>query len=290
MSTHRGLKVWFPDFYTEAHRMEEDQTELVAALSYEGINCTKELDKDCEMIFCGSVFKSAHVAKESKKFPDIPIVHYNWDIYPFQVENNPELWQPYLQELKRAAEILVPSLCTVRRTIEYVGKTAVVVKAPIHPFETEVKTPGDFVMDPMRHYPDFGCGAVERACKQLGIPYLNDKTMSWTDYKKAIGNCRFIVSSYDEASTGSLSLLEAYWHGKTVLLSNSKWNGGYDYFGHRAIYFQFDSFDNLVSEIARLWHDTPTINVKNARNWILDNYTNKQFARGIADIMWGISC
>lgn len=287
------MKIYFPDFYTEAHRLAEHSGGLVKALKKEGVICyarpTEVADPDA--IFCGSIYCAEKVRKERESFPhlrDVPVIHYNWDIYPWQVELNPELWRPYLLDLKKAKEVWVPSACTVERTKEFAGVGAHVIKTSVHPWE---KPKGfkpsavPYVVDVMRKYPDRNRNAVAEACKKLGVMCVETGcTMPWEEFKRTIYDARLLVSAYEEASTGGLTLLEGYWHGVPVLLSNSPRNGAFDYFGdRRADYFQWDDSDNLYTAISLALLANQRPNVTEARDWIVAEYSEQAFARRIAN-------
>jgi ribosomal protein S18 acetylase RimI-like enzyme len=301
----RRLRVWLPEFYTEAHRTDYYQSLFVAALYKYGIDCVRQYDDACDLVFCGSFFhfdKVRDVRGEKIDYRDarrplgkralkrrIPIVHYNWDMYPFNIDTPPgenyygDRWKQYIDELKSHCDlILVPSRCTIDRTHQYVGShvPVEVVRSSVRPFSQEVWA-GDFVLDAMRNYPDPNKGAVERACQELGIPYVfTNNTTPWEEYKRLVAGCRFIASAQYEASTGGLSALEAYYLGKPVLLSNSPRHGGRDYFGPRAAYFQWDKFEELKDEIQRLWEYTkkPRTDPVEQAHWIATEYSEDRMA------------
>lgn len=97
-----------------------------------------------------------------------------------------------------------------------------------------------------------------------------------------IAGARLLVSAYHEASTGGLSLLEGYALGKPVLLSDSPYQGGRDYFGDRANYFHWGSYDDLKSELLCLYENPPRVNAVEARDWVEKNYGEHAFARRLA--------
>src|SRR4051812_21366576 len=101
------IRVWFPEYYTEAHREPHHQALLVAALYKHGVDCVREYDDQCDLIFCGSFFHYDKVqtirieklpkplvratrAEKAAHKKRIPIVHYNWDMYPFNIDTDPE--------------------------------------------------------------------------------------------------------------------------------------------------------------------------------------------------------
>lgn len=270
------IRVWFPDYYTEAHREHYHGAMLATSLYKYGIECVRDYDEQCQLIFCGSFFHFERVREVRLQLVSVgktvPIIHYNWDMYPFHIEGERGLqlygtrWIEYVEELKNYCDqIIVPSKCTIDRTRQYTDKDAVVVRSSVRRFDQDI-TRGDYVLDAMRQYPDPNDGIVDKACAELGLRYIRTgNNLPWEEYKSAVANCRFLVSAHYEASTGGLSALEAYALGKPVLLSNSPRHGGVDYFGRRATYFQWNSLSSLKNQITYLWEMTKR-----------DDYTDRQ--------------
>lgn len=283
----KSVKVWFEDFFTEAHRQRNHGDALVAELAKFGIECQLEPTADCEFAFCGSIWKSAQMEAKLAEFPNMKLIHYNWDIYPFQVQRHPNEWLPYIESLKRCHEVWVPSQCTVRRTEEYTGRSAKVMKASIRTWEPVKKNtfPGCYVVDVMRKYPDVNQHACKEACDDLGIHCIElNHTYDWDEFRSAVAYSSLLVSAYEEASTGGLTLLEGYWHGVPVLCSNSPRNGAIDYFGRRASYFQWNDKHDLAHKIAGILacDFDPSDFIESRRKWIESEYSERAFAKRIA--------
>lgn len=287
----RDVRVWFPNFITEAHRHPGEGDVLAAELGQLGIHCFRDLSPDADFAFIGSTWESEAALKQLEPYPHIKVIQYVWDLYPFQLEDwpdgvraAPDLWAPYLAALPNAYDIWVPSDCTRSRVTEFVGRDSFVIKSSVRPFEAEI-TDGDYVLDCMRKYPDPNRYATSRACAVNGIKLittLNDTP--WEEYKRLVAGCRFIVSAQWEASTGGLSALEAHWFGKPVLLSDSPRHGGVDYFGDRATYFNWDSYQSLERTIKKMWNASARYhNVAECRDWITENYSEAAMAKRMAD-------
>lgn len=280
------IKVWFPKFYTEYHRQPEQGRSLVNALKQCGIDCVEQFEPDCQLIFCGSVYQASTVRPIAANHPQLPVCHYNWDIYPFQVRGDAkDMWAAYLKDLKTAAEIWVPSYCTVFRTQEFTGRHAIVIKSCVRPWESSAGVrSGKYIVDVMRKYPDVNRHAVVLACMKLGIPCVEtDCNLSWDKFKDVIAGARLLVSAYDEASTGGLTLLEGYYHGKPVLLSNSPRNGAVDYFGDRGTYFNYEDPSDLREKIEVLYNSPPQLDPLECAAWVSSLYSESRFARQIAE-------
>lgn len=178
-----------------------------------------------------------------ERFPGVPLYCYMWDCYEW-VWTNPRPgeydYKRYGELLKLAREVWVPSQCTGRRTTQWWGLTnwSVVLSACPWWDHPNVRDDG-YALCTLRHLPDPWDTVFEECCEEIGIPYKRtDHNLSYEDYQDTVAGCRFLVSHYYEASTGGLTLLEAYRLGKPVLISDSIWHGGLDYFGNRAEYFR----------------------------------------------------
>ena len=290
----RHIKIWFPKYFTEAHRKLEEGQALVEELYKFGIDSQWALTSDCSFIFCGSTWESSGVDQTRVAHPDIPVVHYNWDLYPFQlvertdyVRPNPEIWDPYIASLKTCRDIWVPSYCTTLRTRDFTGKESTIIKTAIHPWESDGVSTGDYAVDVVRCYPDFCSGEVQQGCVATSIPLVQSQnTLQWDEFRSTISNCKFMVSGQFEASTGGLTLLEGLWHGKPSLLSNSPRHGGVDYLGNRATYFQWDNQLLLRKALIQMADSTPVIDVDEARTWITKEYSNFAMAERMAKRFW----
>jgi hypothetical protein len=293
----KTLKVWFPEFFTEAHRAFAEGEILVQELERFGIECTLTMSETCDFILCGSLWKLHLVLEAARHFPDTPLIHYNWDLYPFQILDLPvyrsqgkkydPLWGRYLDSLRTCKEIWVPSECTVSRTKEFVGRNALVIKTSVRPWEASRVSDQGYGLDVMRKYPDpnnnlpWECGTV------VGVPIIESKTsLPWDEYKQTVADARFLVSGKFEASTGGLSLLEGYWHGKPVLLSDSPRCGAIDYFGNRATYFKWDNPFLLQKALLKLHNDPPKVDIGEARAWITEKYSERAMAQRMATRFW----
>lgn len=292
-----SIKVWFPDFYTEYHRLPELGEQLAKELRKFGIDPVKEPSRECVTIFCGSFFKSQDVEKfrRNKRCSSMPVVHYNWDIYPFQVNGDPtrtlvQWWKEYIAVLShRTYDILVPSYCTTLRTQEFTGRTSTVIKSCAHTWETDAPVMrGDYVVNVMRRYSeDPNADLLREVCDEISIPLFQpDCSMDWEGFKRLIVGARFLVSPYYEASTGGMTLLEGYYHGKDVLLSNSPRHGAVDYFGDRGDYFQWNDRESLKTKLNEMWDRAPANDLEERREWIRTEYSEERFAKDIAERLW----
>lgn len=219
-----------------------------------------------------------------ERFPGVPLYAYNWDVYKW-VWDNPRPgeydYKRYGELLARAKEIWVPSACTGRRTEQWYGLQnwhVILSACPWWEYD-DVRDEG-YALCTLRHIPDPWDTKFEEACEELSIPYLRtDHNLPYEEYQKAVAHCRFLVSHYYEASTGGLTLLEGYYHGKPCLLSDSEWHGGRDYMGGRALYFRFgDEADFKRQLLAMHQYHHPSLTKppvrEECRRWITENFSD----------------
>jgi hypothetical protein len=298
----KRIKVWFPDHFTEAHRKKHQQDSLVWQFSQQGLDCVPDLRLNhLDVVFCGTTWQADRVREAVYRYNlrEVPVVHYNWDLYPWQIEGeaieciNNHQWKPYVQDLKTCAAIVVPSRCTAVRTKQFTGRDdAVVVRSSVHlwdPPQDSLPHDGGYVLDVMRKYPDVNRHAVKYACLELGLPFKETgASLPWDEFRNTVLGARVLCSGYHEASTGGLTLLEGYAMGKPVLLSDSPYLGAKDYFGDRAHYFKWDDRESLKEQLGKLYHNTPRPKVDEHRRWVVENFSDDKYAAGIAAIIRGV--
>ena len=217
-------------------------------------------------------------SKQYSLLNNVKKIFYVWDMYPWgEYKNN-------YGYLKECDEIWVPSNEVILRLNEFYDidpSKCKVIKAYAELFEAdniEVKN-NNFVYHPVRQYDDPNRGFIEKACDILDIPYLkSEHSLSYDEYKEKVLTCSFLVLDYMEASTGGLTMIEGYYHGKNILLSDSLYQGGRDYWGDRAYYFRDGDFEDYLSKFKMLYKQSfdykLTDEVLNERKkYVRDNYT-----------------
>jgi len=295
------MRVFFPRYLIESHREPWQSAKLVCELAKLDVHCLLEMDRSIDVVFCGGISVVEDAANGFKKdpygrlvpgyrdFPKVPVVHYCWDLYPWVVTNKDypdhRRWVHYMRELRRAKEVWVPTTPVVKRVEQFLKRDAHVVKCPV-PFwdPDEPARDGGYVVDVMRRYPkEPNVGLVTKVCAELGIPHAETgASLSWDDYRRTIANARLLVSSYYEASTGSLALLEGYRLGKPVLLSDSPWHGGRDLFGDRATYFRWDDEQEFAATLNIVYQAGVTA-PEDSAYWAEATYGETAFAHRMAE-------
>ena len=295
--------VYWPDFYTEAHRSREDGQRLAFLLSERGFSCRPTCPPGFtpDLVFCGSIFKLEDLRRAGVD-RKVPVVHYNWDLYPAMIagegKTNLLPWRDYIAALNdpgRTRLILVPSRSVADRTWEYAGRRSTVCLASVRPWQPPeprpagLPAPGSYAVDALRRYAwDRNEAVVREACQDLGIPLVETACRRpWDEYRALVHGARFLVAGYEEMSTGGLSLLEGYYHGVPVLTSNSPRNGALDYFGDRAHTFVWDDPADLRRALGTLWRATGVergadLRPADNRAWVELHYSDAAFAGRLA--------
>lgn len=217
--------------------------------------------EDCDVIFCASVAKVSEALSLKNQY-NKPLVTYCWDYYKWVHEgkHNTFEWEKYREFLKICDLILVPSDGQKLRLKELLNLDSEVCECSVNFYEHKTSD-GNYVLDPVRDYPEENLGWVEKACKELNIPYIHtEHGYSEEEFRKLVSNCTFMTCGYREASTGGLSLMEGLYNGKVSLVSNSPYMGAKNYIGKWGRYFQYDDFNSLKEKIKELWLERPVIN------------------------------
>jgi hypothetical protein len=214
------------------------------------------------------------------RFPDAKLFCYNWDCYEW-VWSNPRPgeydYKRYGELLKLATEIWVPSYCTGQRTTQWWRLNnwhRVLSACPWWDYDNV--RDGGYILCCLREIPDPQWDWFERACKEANLPYkMTMHEQSYEAYQDAVAGCRFIVAHMFELSTGGLSLMEAYYHGKPCLINDSEWNGGKDYMGERATYFDSNNFDDLIYKLNKMYTD-PLPVMSDHKEHITENFSDQR--------------
>jgi glycosyltransferase involved in cell wall biosynthesis len=223
-------------------------------------------------------------------FHRTPIINFNWDVYewcwdPAHSRDCPFDPARYGDILRRSLEIWVPSDCTARRATQWYGDLPPMRKIlgciPIWEPDTPVRD-GRFFLNSLRRIPDRHQGLLESVCKSLGYTvFSTGRHAAWDGYRSLAAECTAIVSPLHELSTGGLSALEAHALGKPVIMSDSPWHGGRDYFGDRAIYFRDGDPDDLARVLRQVWECPPRLDPDECRGWVQKHYHPDVMARQI---------
>jgi hypothetical protein len=203
---------------------------------------------------------------------------YVWDLYP---------WTQYSRNHERLKEynyIWVPSNEVIYRLKELYNidpDKCKVIKAYAELYEAEdIKVENNgFVYHFARNYNDPNLGYCEIASKATEIPLVKSQhNLQFSEYKEKVLKCSFLVLDYMEASTGGLTMIEGYYHGKDILFSDSIYQGGKDYFGDRAYYFKDGNIDDYIEKFKFLYKKSfdsmlSNYELEERKQFVKNNYT-----------------
>lgn len=248
------------------------------ALGEELIERGHEVSPDCtpeiELVLGMSISQMQNIQRAHDMFPGIPMINYNWDIYnwvftqPREGEYN---YKQYMKLLNESVEVWVPSETEKRRSDAQEINNVRVIKTYSLYFPLKSKD-RRYVFNAMRELPDEEWDWAEKACAELGFPYVgSDRNRTWEQYLKVLAHCRLMISPNKEASTGGLSLIEGYYNGKPLLINGGGGNGGVDYFGSRAE--TFSGYNDLKKKLESLWDNLPKPDLVECRAWVEKNYS-----------------
>ena len=183
-----------------------------------------DADSSCDFLICASVSVLQNLANIHSRFPTIPIINYNWDVYEWYKSQGYD-WSLYNIFLNKGVEIWCPSEEVILRTEEYfnAGSKCKIIKTFARFFEHNNVRDNRYVYQPMRYYElDRNFGWFRKACKELSIPFKESlNRLPENAFQDMIAGCSFMVCEYYEASTGGLTLVEGHRLGKPVLRSSS---------------------------------------------------------------------
>jgi len=245
---------------------------LIEKFKEKGIEIlVNDCDDSCDFILSINGLSQYELFKSfTEKYPNIKSIMYVWDLYP---------WTSYasnLEGVKEFDELWTPSNEVILRLQEIYNvdkNKCKVIKCYTDFFEDEDNqiTNNKFIYHPVRRYNDPNLNFTKNVCDEIGYEFKSpNHSLKYDEYKKTVLQCSFLVTEYSEASTGGLTLLEGYYHGKNILLSDSIYQGGRDYFGDRAYYFKDGDFEDFKEKIQFLW---------NIKNEVIDLKDRKEFCK-----------
>jgi len=162
-----------------------------------------------DVIVSGSVTLLAETIEARLRFPKAKLACYLWDAYSwcFKAPAPPraKVWYDYtayVEVLKAAHAVWVPSECTARRADEWWGIKTKVIKTYCPGWDHPTVSDDGYALMCLREQPDAKWGMFERCCRELGIPFVTPlHQMEESEYRDAVAHCRFICAPLDELST-----------------------------------------------------------------------------------------
>lgn len=267
------------------NKINHQEAPLIPALHRAGIDVV-DPSNDCDIFWNSSVDFYKESEFTAARFPTIPVVNYCWDLYEWAWQRKRKDWYDwpgYVDYLKKSALVLVPNVGTQLRVAEYGGIDSTVVHTSVDYKDNDTPL-GDYVLNPLREYPDPHWGWTERACKELDIPYLwTDHQLSKDAWEDTVAAARVIVCEYQEASTGGLTLIEGLWNGVPSIVYDGPYSGGLEYLGPHA--HTFSTYESLKKQIHLLYN---TKQRSKPRQFIEQNYAHHVMAATLVDLFKGV--
>lgn len=214
---------------------------------------------------------------------------YNWDHYAF-VNYQRSDWVKFHYYCTKAKEVWVPTHAHASYYRAFSGIDSYVINlACVQPEEWEKETHDDgYILmssrqDWYKRFPMF-----ERACQDLGIAYktTHPEHTSREEYTKLMSGCRGYVQASIDESLGGLSLMEAVWNNKPVLMSDSML-GGKEVYGDTINYFSSYDFADFKKQLLLL--SQGSFSQPNARKKI-ENQTPSGVAEAINLRLCQLAC
>ena len=220
---------------------------------------TPFIDQDNDFTLIGSI-------SQMHKLPDnvdySKLIVYNWDHYSWIDMTNRGDWRRFHALCRKAAEVWIPTHAHASYFKRDTGIDSYVLNlACVDPQEFNGSTTrGNYIMMSSRKdwYKRFAM--FEQACQELGMPYkaTHPETTSRKEYIDLMKGCRGYVQASIDESLGGLSLMEAVWNDKPVLMSDSI-AGGREVYGDTISYFSAHDYKDLKAKLTDLWesHGNP---------------------------------
>lgn len=228
---------------------------------------------ECDYLFLASFFRFEDAHKMVYEY-NKPIVVYCWDYYSWN--HGDGRWARYANLLRDASLIIVPSNAQKLRLKELLGLDSVFIRSGVTLYKRKVSDQ-NFILDPVRYYPEENQVWAATAAAELGIPLIHSEhQFTPGDFKKLVATCTFLTCAYREASTGGLTLVEGMNLGKPSLVSNSPYMGARDYLGDQGFYFQYDSYEDLKKQMKLMWETRPKVKLEG-------DYSYKTFVKKICE-------
>lgn len=208
----------------------------------------------CDVILGMSISQLSNIQRFHNKYPNIPLITYNWDWYD-HIDKKTGDWLEFTNLMKESKEVWASSEITALKCFNDTQiESPVWFYAYILPEEWEgANEDKEYIIQASRRdgYKRFDW--FEKASQELGIPFktYHPNINSREDYIDAIKNCSFIVSSSKEDSIGGLTLMEASYCGKPIMVGNHE--GAVEVWGGHAWYFNIYDYEDYKSQMKWLW-------------------------------------
>lgn len=242
------------------------------------------IDTDNDFTLVGSMSQMGSIPKNVDWNK---VIVYNWDHYDFiDMENRPD-WVKFHWMCRKAREVWMPTHAHASYYRRDAGIDSYVINlACVIPEEWDIfsNTDGGYALmssrrDGYKRFDWFVAG-----CEYAGIPFktTHPEDTSRPDFIETMKHCRFYVQASLDESLGGLSLMEAVYNRKPVLMSDSIL-GGREIYGDTIRYFKWDDVDDLAAKLKEMY-DKPE--PQPGANLRIENYTPMGVAQEINYRLW----
>jgi hypothetical protein len=253
---------------------------LVPELEKLGHTVTTECDGDEDVVIVKSITQMKRAAKILKTYPHIPMIHYNWDVYSWAL-NNPRQdeysYEEYRRQCEASLEVWTPSQAVSNSLKDYWDMDSHVIKSYVPTKSILSPRRKGYALQALRKNPDKYMDWYEKACKETGIDYEITwaKEMDEEPYFELLSNAGFLVSALYEMSTGGLFLMEGARMQKPILSARGRYLGAEEYFGDSIEYYDCDDFEMLKEKLIGMSNGTITTDTNKAMELVKDMTPDK---------------
>ena len=240
-------------------------------------------DNDCDVIICMTQTVIDNFIELHKKYPNIPIITYNWDWFSF-IDKTRSPWPELVELMKESIDVWTASNDTAKLCERELGiKHHTIYACSVSDeFINGENTIGEYVVQASRRdkrYKRFDL--FEKACDDLGIPYMSchPKKYPREEYIKILKGCRLLVMAANEESNATLSAIEAAYCKKPLLLSDIE--ACKECFEDTAIYFKTDDLEDLKDKLGKMYDGELRSDVDGAYKIAMEKYTPEAMAKAI---------
>lgn len=243
-------------------------------------------DEDCDVIISMSHTQWASTKAIHEQYPEIPLITYNWDWYDYINKSGIE-WKEYIELMRQSKEVWSSSKITADNCEKDLG---IVSKLYLYAFIMPYEWKGEnrdwgYIMMASREDPNKRFDWYKKAAIELDIPFkaYHPNINSREDYIRTLKNCSFMVSASKEESIGGLTLIEAAYNKKPILVGNHA--GAKEVWKDNANYFKVDSYEDFKKQMQLLWKNYKTKEIQSraekAYNVVKNNFMPENMAKKI---------
>lgn len=241
---------------------------------------------DCDVILGMSISQLVSIERFHQKCPEIPLITYNWDWYD-HIDKTVGDWKVFTDLMRESKEVWSASEITAakcRRDTKI--ESTQYFYAYILPEEWEgEKKDGGYIIQASRRDDYKRFDWFEKAATELKIPFrsYHPGVNARPDYIDAVKNCSVLVASSTEDSIGGLTLMEAAYCDKPILVGDHP--GAKEVWGDAANYFMVNDFEDYKKKMQLVWDSHTDLQVKRqeAKKKVEENFLPHIVARKMSE-------